>query len=52
MESVALGEHLQPPPGQILQLVPAPRQVAHQMPVEARRLHQQAARMRVYIESP
>ena len=42
-----LSEHLQPPPGQVLQLMPAPRQVAHQMAVEARRLQQQAPHMRV-----
>ena len=42
MESMLLDEHLQAPPGQILQLMPAPGQVAHQMPVKARRLQQQA----------
>lgn len=51
VESMMLDEHLQAPPGQILQLMPAPGQVAHQMPVEARRLQQQAAHIRAMIQS-
>ena len=51
MESMALDEHLQPPPGQVFQLMPAPRQVPHQMAVKARRLQQRAPHMRAMIQS-
>ena len=51
VESMMLDEHLQAPPGQIFQLMPAPGQVPHQMPVEARRLQQQAPHIRAMIRS-